>query len=226
MSFIHHFLLILVPLFVAIDPAGTLPVFLGLTSRYTAQQRRHVAIRATVVAGVTGILFVILGQYVFSFLGVRFADFQIAGGILLAILSILDLLTPGKPAVNDTLAADPADAIGAVPLGVPLMVGPATLTTSLLLLNTYAKPYNDLLGAPYGQIVVTVMVCAALVVNLLILFAAMWYSSVLVRFFGKNTMVVMNKIVMILLAAIAVSLIRQGVVSIVTDLRAGAMPLP
>ncbi len=216
MHTLHDFLLILLPLFVVMDPAGSLPVYVALTSQYTEEQRRRIAVRATAVAAVVGILFVVLGQAIFNFMGIEFADFQIAGGILLVILAVLDLLSPGKPAVNTT-SIDPDASIAVVPLAVPLIVGPATMTTSLLLVNTFSKSYNHQFGAPLGQILVAAMVCAGLLLNLAVLFAAMWYSSRLVVLIGRNTMSVVNKIVMILLAAIAVSLIRQGIVSIVTD---------
>src|SRR4051794_27826015 len=101
MNTLHDFLLIFLPLFVVIDPAGTVPVYLSITGRYNEAQRRHIAVRATVVAAVTGVIFVVLGQAIFNFLGIKFADFQIAGGILLVILAIIDLLTPGKPAVDE-----------------------------------------------------------------------------------------------------------------------------
>ena len=218
MKTLHDFLLIFLPLFVVLDPAGTLPVYVALTTHYTDEQRRKIAIRATVVAGIVGIMFIILGQAVFEFLGVQFADFQIAGGILLVILAILDLLSPGKPAVDGKARLDPNEAVGIVPLAVPLIVGPATMTTSLLLVNTYSKAYNDQLGAPYGQIVVMVMVSGALVLNLLILFTSMWFSNRLVALVGRNAMAVINKIVMIMIAAIAVSLIRRGIMSIVSDM--------
>lgn len=217
MQFVHDFLSIFLPLFVVMDPAGTLPVYLALTDRQNEAQRRRIALRATIVAGVTGVLFIVLGQAIFRFLGVRFADFQIAGGILLVILAVVDLLSPGKPAVDEHVPMD--GTAGVVPLAVPLIVGPATMTTSLLLVNTYSG--TERYGTPQGQILVMVMVCAALVLNLVILFGAMWHSSKLVALVGKNTMAVVNKIVMILLAAIAVSLIRQGIVSIVTDMKAG-----
>jgi multiple antibiotic resistance protein len=221
MQFFHDFLSIFLPLFVVIDPAGSVPVYLALTDHHTPAQRRRIALRASIVAAVTGLLFIILGQAIFNFLGVRFADFQIAGGILLVILSIVDLLSPGKPSVDDHAPLDATS--GVVPLAVPLIVGPATMTTGLLLVNTYSKTYNDQYGSPHGQIIVIVMVCAALLLNLLILFAAMWHADKLIALVGKNTMAVVNKIVMILLAAIAVSLIRQGIVSIIHDF---IQPLP
>ncbi len=165
------------------------------------------------VAGVTGILFVILGQAVLNFLGVRFSDFQIAGGLLLVVLAIIDLLTPGKAAVDSSLPMDPA--AGIVPLAVPLILGPATMTTSLLLLNTYSKPYTEAYHAPLGQIIATTMVCAALALNMVLIFVAMWYSNKIVALFGRNVLTVVNKIVMILIAAddcAVSSLIRQGIV--------------
>jgi len=219
MQYVLDFLLIFLPLFVAIDPAGCLPIFLAMTDRYTPEQRRRIARRATFVAGVTGILFVVTGQALFRFLGVSFADFQIAGGLLLVILAIVDLLSAGKPAVDEKQAVELDSSVGVVPLAVPLIVGPATMTTSLLLVNSYGEKYTNMFGAPQGQIVVVTMVCAALALNLAIMFAAMWYSDWLVRIVGKNTMAVVNKIVMILLAAIAVSLIRKGIESIVIGLK-------
>jgi multiple antibiotic resistance protein len=216
---LHDFLSIFIPLLVVIDPAGTVPVYLALTEHHNEKQRRRIAFRATTVAAATGIAFIILGQAIFNFLGVRFADFQIAGGILLVILSIIDLLTPGKPAVNENAPLDPSTSIGVVPLAVPLIVGPATLTTTLLLVNTYSAAYNERFGPPHGTMVIVTMVIVALLLNLLLLFAAMWWSSRLVALLGKNTLAVVNKIVMILLAAFAVSLIRQGIVSIVLELR-------
>lgn len=219
---LKDFLLIFVPLFVVIDPAGTLPLFLALTGPQPERRRREIARRATLVAMLVGVSFVIVGQAIFTLLGVRFADFQIAGGILLVILAILDLLSTSKPAVDERKleeASDaPADTISVVPLAVPLIVGPATMTTSLLLVSTYSPRYEAVYGGSLGAVIVVTMVCAALVLNLLILFLAMRHSAVIERIVGRNVMLVINKIVMILLAAIAVSLIRQGVVTIVSGL--------
>ena len=221
MQFLYDFIRIFIPLFVVIDPAGMLPVYLAMTNRYTPEQRRRIARRASIAAALTGVGFIVFGQLILSVMGVRFADFQIAGGILLVVLCIIDVLTPGKPAVNEHVDYDPASAIGIVPLAIPLIVGPATMTTSLLLVNSYAKGDEDQFGAPWGAVIVASMVAAALLINVLLLFIAMWHSDKLVRIVGKNAMTVINKIVMILLAAIAVSLIRQGIESIVSDFQTG-----
>ena len=217
MQFLSDFVRIFIPLFVVIDPAGMLPVYLAITQRYTPEQRRRIAKRASIAAALIGVGFIAFGQLIFAVMGVQFADFQIAGGILLVILCVIDVLTPGKPAVNEHVEYDPASAIGIVPLAIPLIVGPATMTTSLLLVNSYAGGYEAQFGAPWGAIIVASMVAVALLINVLMLFIAMWHSDRLVRIVGKNTMTIINKIVMILLAAIAVSLIRQGVLSIVSE---------
>lgn len=214
------FFKIFIPLLVVVDPAGTIPVYLAITANRTELERRRIATRAAAAAAVTGLIFIVLGQAILAFLGLRFEDFQIAGGILLAVLAIIDLLIPGKPAVDDKLPSEsnaPPSPIAIVPLAVPLIVGPATMTTSLLLVNTFSPKYDLHWGAPLGQIIVTVMVCAALLINLAFLYAAMWHSNRLVRLLGRNTLGIVNKIVMILLVAIAVRLIRQGIVSIVLD---------
>jgi len=216
-SMIQDFPRIFVPLFVVIDPAGMIPVYLALTSRYSVAERRQIARRACLVAACTAIIFVVLGQAILTFLGLSFADFQIAGGILLVVLAITDLLMTGKPAVEGT-PVNPSAGVGVVPLAVPLIVGPATMTTSLLLVNTYAKKYESM-GMSYSQPFAALGVCVALLINLAFLLWVMWYSDRLVALVGKNTLAVVNKIVMILIAGIAVSLIRQGITSIVTDLQ-------
>ena len=86
-------------------------------------------------------------------------------------------------------------------------------------MSTYSKAYNLRFSAPWGEIIVASMVCLALVINIALLFAAMWHSDRIVAIVGKNAMGVINKIVMILIAAIAVSLIRQGIVGIVRDMQ-------
>jgi multiple antibiotic resistance protein len=214
-----HWVMIFVPMLVVLDPAGSIPVYLAITDRYTQAQRRLIARRATLAAAVTGVVFIIGGQAILKLLGVSFADFQIAGGIMLVVLCLVDLLLPGKPAVDEKKAVELDGTIGIVPLAVPLIVGPATMTTSLLLVNTYTPIYEKLYGEPLGSVIAVALVVTALLATLAIQMGAMWHSDVLVRLLGRNTMAVVNKIVMILLAAIAVSLIRQGVVSIVSGLR-------
>jgi multiple antibiotic resistance protein len=132
-----------------------------------------------------------LGNGMFHALGITQADFRIAGGILLLVLAIIDLLIRGKPAVDEDRG------VGIFPLAMPLIAGPATLTTTLVLAGK----------GPHGYSLTSL----SLVVNLSIVILALLYSSKLSRLVGANAMRAVSKLVMVLLAAIAVHLIRTGI---------------
>lgn len=207
-----------VPLFVVLH-SGSLPAFISMTESYSEAGRRTIALRAIFAASVTGIGFMVIGQATFNFLGVSFADFQIAGGVLVLVLAIIDLLSLGRSAgplpVGTAGADQPPPNVGIAPLGVPLIMGPATLTTELLLVSTYGSKYAETFGPGWGEAMVLVMVAAALILNLGLLLVGMWYSTAIVRTIGAPTMSIINKIVMILLAAIAVSFLRRGILAII-----------
>ncbi len=186
-SFLPHF----IPLFVAMDPVGLLPVFLSLTHGMDDRRRRAVTFEAVTTAGVVALAFMFLGNAVFAYLNITAADFRIAGGVLLLVLAVTDLLTPGKPAVDER-AASP----GVFPLAVPLIAGPATLTTVLVLA-----------GRGYGP------TALSLAVNLGIVLAVLLSARRVVRVVGTNALGAVSKVVALLLAAIAVNLIRTGIAS-------------
>lgn len=119
-----------VSLFVAVDVVGVLPFYLGLASTLAEPERRRVVAEATLTAGGIGVGFLVVGDASLRVPGVSGADFQVAGGLLLLVLSIYDLLHPVAPLRQ--LGAR----IGVVPLGTPMIVGPAVLTTLLALART------------------------------------------------------------------------------------------
>jgi len=179
-----------IPLFVSIDAFGLVPVFLSLTEGMSATLRRQVTFEAVSFALGICLGFMFLGNAMFKALGISQADFRIAGGILLLVLAIIDLLIRGKPAVDEN------SGIGIFPLAMPLIAGPATLTTTLVLA-----------GRPHGYSITAI----SLVLNLSIVMLALLYSSKLSRLLGANAMRAVSKLVMVLLAAIAVNLIRTGI---------------
>jgi multiple antibiotic resistance protein len=182
------FLPYFIPLFVAMDPVGLLPVFLSLTHGMDDRRRRAVTYEALSTALMVSLGFMFLGKAVFRFLSITAADFRIAGGVLLLVLAVIDLLTPGKPAVEDRSSP------GVFPLAMPLIAGPATLTTVLILADR---------GPTQTAI--------ALAANLLIVLVGLLSAARLVRVVGTNALSAFSKVVMLLLAAIAVNLIRTGV---------------
>jgi multiple antibiotic resistance protein len=192
-----HFLEYFIPLFVAIDPLGLAPLFVAVTGHLSAAQKRTVILEAAGTAFIICLGFMFLGRAIFHYLGITEADFRIAGGILLLVLAVMDLLRPGKPAVEQT------EMIGIVPLATPLIAGPATLTTVLVLASGHG-------GHPtsYG------LTSLSLALNLLLLVIILIASSRLSGRLSLNAMLAFSKLVMVLLAAIAVNFIRVGVMEV------------
>jgi len=193
-NFLQELGLTFVPLLVATDPIGTLPFILALTQGMGARERARTIRYATLTGLGLGLVFVALGKGVFLFLGVRVADFLIAGGLLLLILSVRHLLTGRMVDIEP----GHGDIVGVVPIGIPLVVGPAVLTTLLLLVDRYSLW------------VVLLSFVLNLAIAYLLLSRANWIANLL-REVGMRAA---SQIASLLLAAIAVMLIRQGVVEL------------
>lgn len=131
----------MVPLFVAMDAIGNMPLFLGLTSRFGQKDRLLVLKAGLVTAAMALTLFLFLGQSLLSLMGISMADFEIAGGFVLLITASRDLLfadgqgkPPSKEETVDERPSSPKH-LGITPLGIPMLAGPAAFTTVILLLH-------------------------------------------------------------------------------------------
>ncbi len=191
------FLLAFIPLLAAVDVVGLVPIYLGLGMPLTESARRRVVIEATLTAAGVGIGFVLVGEAVLDFLGVTVGDFQIAGGAVLLVLSIYELLHPGLP------LRQPRARPGIVPLGIPMIAGPAVLTTLLTLARTH--------GAA-----VTV---AAYALNLLIVWAGLRWAASMGRVLGDSGAEAVARVFNLFLAAIAVTFIRTGIAAVLSEIR-------
>jgi len=188
-SSLESFLKAFIPLFVAIDPIGLAAIFLAMGAGVPAATKRKIATQATLTGGAVALLFLFLGQTIFAALGITPSDFQIAGGLILFILAARDLV---HSATEEP--AKLADDFGVVPLGMPLIAGPATITTLILLAQTLG------VGVTF----------AALAANLVLVVMAFSFSERIGRIIRPTGMRAISKIVSLLLAAIAVNMIRQG----------------
>ncbi len=139
-----------VPIFVAMDVVGVLPIMTTLTEGMTKGEFDRMSRFAIFSALGLGLVFVALGNAIFALMGIEVRDFLIAGGLILFGISAKDLLT-GK-AIDTDKSANSA-LVGAVPIGIPLIVGPAVLTTSVLLMHEH--------GAPVTAAAVTVNIALA-----------------------------------------------------------------
>lgn len=185
-----RFLQAFIPLFVALDPIGLAAIFIGLSGGVPEAKKRRIARQAVMTGGVVALAFLFLGQGIFAALGITVGDFQIAGGLILFILAARDLLQPYAAKPAEEMAED----FGVVPLGMPLIAGPAAIATLLVLARTVGLTIT----------------LAALAVNLGLLALSFSQADRLVRWIGPTGLRAISKIVSLLLAAIAISLIRRG----------------
>ncbi len=192
---IRELTLTFVPLFVAMDQVGNLPIFLAFTREGTATHRRKTANLAILTGLGVGLLFVAVGKAIFSLLGIEVADFLVAGGIILLIVAVRYLVL-GKTVETKDLAG--SEMIGVVPLGTPLVVGPAVLAALLLLM---------------GQHHIAIVV-SSFIINLVIQWALFRQANRIVGFLGQTGVSAISKVIMLLLAAIAVKMVREGVLAI------------
>jgi multiple antibiotic resistance protein len=192
---IRELALTFVPLFVAMDPVGNLPIFLAFTQQGTATHRKKTANLAMLTAFGVGLLFIAVGKAIFSLLGIEVTDVLMAGGIILLVLAIRYLIT-GKSLETEDVSA--SEMIGVVPLGTPLVVGPAVLAALLLLMGRYH----------------IAVVLSSFVLNLVIQWALFRQATRIVAFLGRTGVAAISKVIMLLLAAIAVKMIREGILTI------------
>ena len=187
---LDKFLLSFIPIFVAMDAMGILPIFIGFTEHLKKKEKQRIILQSIITAFLIGITFLFLGKWIFKILGVLVADFKIAGGAVLLAISLRDILQYEKSVKLS------AETMGAMPIGTPLVVGPAVLTTIIILLDSYGP----------------VMTVASLVINLMITWIVFSFSASISNFLGKAGSKAISKIAALLLAAIAVMMIRKGVI--------------
>jgi multiple antibiotic resistance protein len=193
MDLLNDFLLSLIPIMVALDAPGTLPIFMAMTEGMKKQERRVIVRQSILTALLITIGFVFLGRAVFHALGILVEDFMIAGGTVLLIIAILDIVRAGerKPVISPTF--------GVVPFGTPLIAGPATLTTTLVLVGSYG----------YTPVILS------LIVNILLAWLIFAQADRIIKFMGIDGSRAFAKVAALLLAAIAVKMIRTGLFKLI-----------
>jgi multiple antibiotic resistance protein len=184
-----------IPLFVAMNAFMLLPIFISMTKDMTKPKRQKIIRDSILTAMIVSLSFTALGEGIFKILGITADDFKIAGGLLLIVLAILDLTQRGEERMK------PDVRMGVVPIGVPLIVGPAVLTNILLLVDHYG-------------VIPTVI---ALMLNLFIVWISLINAERIIRVVGKGGIVGISKVMALLLASIAVMMIRLGVENIIKE---------
>jgi multiple antibiotic resistance protein len=182
-----------IPLFVAMNAFMLLPIFISMTKDMTKPKRQKVIMDSILTALIVSLSFIVLGEAIFRILGITTDDFKIAGGLLLLAIAVLDLTHH----IEERMKPDVR--MGVVPIGVPLIVGPAVLTNILLLVDHYG-------------IVPTLI---SLILNLFIVLISLMNAERIIRLVGKGGIVGISKVMSLLLASIAVMMIRLGIENII-----------
>jgi multiple antibiotic resistance protein len=177
-------------LFIIVDPFGNIPIFMSLTEKMSGEQKRKVFNTASLVGFILLLIFAFTGQEIFLIFGISIYSFEVAGGILLLIISIRILISGSFHEY-----AESPESLGAVPIAMPLLVGPGAITTAILSLQEY------------GEVVTAMAVLIVLVLTWVIL----RFISSVYRFLGKTGSLVIARVMALLIAAIAIQYILVGI---------------
>ena len=187
-SFVAALGLTFVPLFIVIDAFGNLPFVLALTEGMSQRERRTVIHIATATAAIVGLAFLFFGQLILRALGISVGAFAIAGGIILLALSVKYLLT------GRMVEAIREEMVAVVPIGTPLVAGPATITALLLLAGQF----------PLGAVLLS------FVLNLAISWGLFLLGNQVIGFLGQGGVRAISSVFNLLLAAIAITMLLRG----------------
>ena len=188
MDFLQSVGMAFVPLFVAIDAAGCVPIYLGLSKGLPPERMRRTVDQAALVSLAIAVVFALVGRELFRLLGIEVADFQIGGGLLLFGYALTDLLSTGRRVRRAT------PSIGIVPLATPLLAGPALLTTLILMVDQHGL-------AP---------ALLAVAANLVLVWIALRFAGRLAAAKTREFLNGVSKVTMVLLAGIGVMMVRKG----------------
>jgi multiple antibiotic resistance protein len=189
MEFFKSFLATFIPLMVALDAPGTLALYVGMTEGVVKKERKKIVRQSIVTAFLVTLGFILVGQAIFNALGILVEDFMVAGGMILLIIAIADVVRAGERRMERSAE------FGVVPLGTPIIAGPGTLTAALVLVGTNGY----------------VPVILSLVVNLLLAWVIFAQSERIIRIIGISGSRAFAKVVSLILAAFAVKMIRSGI---------------
>ncbi|WP_141734554.1 MarC family protein [Oligoflexus tunisiensis] len=196
-------------LFAIVDPVAVIPVYLSLTDRYSAHERAAVSLKACGIATVILCVFAITGEGIFRLFGISIPAFRIAGGILLLLLGIAQLDAHRERVKteeeNESFARDD---ISIFPLATPLLAGPGSISTVVLQSSQIHGPLQTTL----------------LLIAILLVFVATYFllksAPHLYRFLGQTGINLVTRIMGIILTAIAIQFIIDGIMGVISQIKA------
>ncbi len=205
-AYVRFSILALSSIFFLVDPFAALPTFLAVTAGADAKRRRAIARKASITAFVVLSTFAVAGQLIFRMFGITLPAFEIAGGIILLLIG-LDMLQAKRSATQETgpeaeAAASKEDA-GIVPLGIPMLAGPGSITSVMVLV-----------GQAQGRWPLLLSILAAISITALICFLVLGNSDRVAQILGETGIRILVRIMGLLLVALAVQYFVNGMVDL------------
>ena len=193
------FLQAFIMLFAIFDPVGNLPIFFSLTADFPEKERRKVAARSSILAFIILVIFAYGGFYLLSLLRITLNDFKIVSGIILLIFAVEYVLGREKRYVREGKPEE----IAVFPMATPLLAGPGSISVVMLTVNP-----------PFGPVTTLTII----ILNVLIAWILLGLGSKLRGLLGYQGAAVISRIMGLIIGAIAVSFIRDGIMGILEDL--------
>ncbi len=204
-AYLRFSLLALSSIFFLVDPFAALPTFLAVTAGAGHQRRRSMARKASLTALVVLSAFALAGQYLFHIFGITLPAFEIAGGIILLLIG-LDMLnakrSPTQESHEEAAAAAAKEDAGIVPLGVPMLAGPGSITSVMVLVGQVRVWWQ--MAAILGSIFVTAVIC----------FLVLGNSDKVAKALGETGIRILVRVMGLLLVALAVQYFVNGLVDL------------
>jgi len=197
-AFIQAFVLY----FVVIDPIGNTPLFLSITQNQNGKEKIQTAVEGIVIASAVLILFSIIGQFILSYLNISLESFRIAGGIILFLIA-LEMLFNKRQERKERVLDSNKDKISIFPLAIPILAGPAAITSVIVIATKYQGDFTLQLTSIFGLIGVMILT--------LFLFLLLAKSD---KFINKNITNIVSRVIAIILAALSIQYIVDGLLII------------
>ena len=199
---IEFFILCISSLFTVLDPLGNVPIFISMTQDYSQQERNIISLKAIFFSFIVLTLFALIGEFIFSFYNITIHSFRIAGGLLLFKIS-LDMVESKRSRTKTTpkeeKEAEEKEAIAFTPLAIPLIAGPGSIAT-IMILASESKNNND-----------NFAIFFALAIVLFITLLIFRISDILSNRLGRSGLRIMKRLMGLILMVISIEFILKGV---------------
>ena len=182
-------LIVVGQLFAITDAIGNLPIFYSITKDLDKKERHEAFLTAAIFSFALLIIFMFLGNFILTLVGIQMSDFKIAGGLLILVIAIIILVRGSLFQAKEKIE------VGVVPLGCPLLTGPGAITTAMVALATYGTP----------------IALTAVTINFMLSVLVLSFGERICKSLGENGAMIIGRIMTIILAAIAISFIHSGI---------------